>query len=201
MSGIFITGTDTGIGKTLITGLLARLFKEQGHSVGIFKPISCGPQRDNDALLLKKLLKLKDPLSLINPISLPLPLSPLAAAQLSKKTIRLNKIFAAYKKLKKKYATVLIEGVGGALVPITKKYLVADLIADLKTPTIIVARAGLGTLNHTLLTVEALRRRNILILGIILNGYTGQDQSEKTNGQLIEELTGIPILAKLPWQK
>lgn len=204
MSGIFITGTDTGCGKTVISAALVNHFTSQGIDCGYMKPISCGSKKDNDAVYLKKLLKLKDSLPLLNPISLSYPLSPLAAARKSKiklqKSKLLKKILKSFKKLSKKYEMLIVEGVGGGLVPITKDYMVADLIKDLKTPTIIVARAGLGTLNHTLLTIEALRKHKIKILGIIMNGYTGSELSEKDNAEIIEEISGIPILAKLNYR-
>lgn len=196
MPGIFVTGTDTGVGKTFVTLLLARTL---GIDVGIMKPISCGPDKDNDAIYLKKQLKLDDPLDLINPIRLKYPLSPYASAKLQKKKINIKKIFTAYKKLGGKYDLVLVEGVGGALVPIFEDYFVADLIKDMKIPAIVVARAGLGTINHTLLTIEALKKRKVPILGIVLNGFSAKshDISEKSNADVIEKLSGVPIILRL----
>ena len=208
MSGIFITGTDTGVGKTYITLLLATAFRGQGLKVGVMKPISCGPQSKNDAVCLKRQLELDDSLDLINPIRLRKPLSPYAAAEMeSRKSkvgnrkLKIGKIFSAYKKLSKKYDLVLVEGVGGALVPITDKYYVRDLIKDFGIPALIVARSGLGTINHTLLTIESLKNRNIDILGIILNGFAGKDLSEKSNAKITSKLSGIPVLAEIKWQK
>ena len=163
MPGIFVTGTDTGCGKTVVCAALVEHFRKEGINCGYMKPISCGPKGENDAVYLKKLLKLKDSLELINPLSLPYPLAPLVAAKKAKKRINLKKIEQSFKKLESKHDLIIIEGVGGALVPITKDLTVADLIQQLKLPTIIVARAGLGTLNHTLLTIEALRKRKIEI--------------------------------------
>jgi dethiobiotin synthetase len=199
MSGIFITGTDTEVGKTVITAGLVNHFRIRGIHTGYMKPISCGD--DNDAVYLKKLLGLKDSLSLINPVSLPYPLAPLVAVEKSSQKINFKKIVKAFTILNKRYELLLVEGVGGALVPITEEIMVADLIKELKIPTIIVARAGLGTLNHTLLTVEALRKRKIKICGIIMNGYRGNGLSEETNADVIKKLTNIPILAKVRWQK
>lgn len=201
MPGFFITGTDTGVGKTYVTLWLAQLLKKEGLEVGVMKPISCGPQRENDALYLKRKLKIKDPLRLINPIHLPLPLAPYTATRQLKMNIIINKIFAAFRKLAQLHDCLLVEGIGGVLVPIKHDYLVVDMIKDLALPAIVVARAGLGTINHTLLTVEALRKRKIRIAGIILNGFKRKELSEKTNAEIIEELTGIPIMAKLKWQK
>lgn len=199
MSGIFITGTDTGVGKTYVTLLLAKHLLAKGINVGVMKPISTGPRSESDALLLRKELRLKDSIDLINPVRLKYPMAPYPAAKLEKKKIDLEKIFSTYQKLTKIHDLILVEGIGGIAVPIAKDYLVLDLIQDLKLPTLIVARAGLGTINHTLLTIGALSKRKIPILGIVLNGYQGKEISEKSNAKVIENLSGIPILAKLPW--
>lgn len=201
MSGFFITGTDTGVGKTFVTLLLARQLLAVGVDVGVMKPISSGPAKNSDALLLKKALKLKEPLDLINPIRFKQPLAPYSAAKMGNRKLKMGKIFKAYKKLCAKHDLVLVEGIGGALVPITKNYFVVDLIKELHLPVIIVARAGLGTINHTLLTIEALRRRKIKIAGVILNGFQNKELSERTNATIIAELGKVPILAKIPWQK
>jgi dethiobiotin synthetase len=197
MPGIFVTGTDTGCGKTLVCAGIVNSFTNKGINCGYMKPISCGPKNDNDAVLLKKLLNLKDPLSSINPVALPYPLSPYAAARKAKKTIDLKKIVKYFTILNKKHEMLVVEGAGGALVPITKDYMVADLIKDLDIPAVIVARAGLGTLNHTFSTIEVLRKREIEIQGIIMNGYKGNDLSENNNAEIIENISGVPVLAKI----
>ena len=184
-----------------MTLALARSFIGQGIDVGVMKPISAGPQKDNDALYLKKALKLKDPLALINPVHLKLPLAPCVAAGLLGEKINLPAIFKAFKKLEKVHELLLVEGVGGALVPITENYFVADLVKDLNIPVIIVARAGLGTINHTLLTIEAFRARGVEIMGVVMNGYTGKALSEKTNAETISRIAKVPILGKIKWQK
>jgi dethiobiotin synthetase len=197
MPGLFITGTDTGVGKTYVTALLAKHFLAEGFDVGVMKPISTGPASEDDALYLKKKLQLSDPLRLINPLHLKHALAPYPAAKLEKRKLDLNRILTAYQELSLRHDLMLVEGVGGVLVPITRNIMAADLIKIMGLPTIIVARAGLGTINHTLLTVEALQRRNIPILGIILNGFTGKDRSEKTNAEMIEELSGLPVIAQI----
>ncbi|MFC1478229.1 dethiobiotin synthase [Candidatus Margulisiibacteriota bacterium] len=110
----------------------------------------------------------------------------------------INKIKSAYTELSSKYDILLVEGIGGALVPLWKDYYVADLIKEMELPALIIARAGLGTLNHTLMTIEVLKKRNISIAGIILNGFTGQDISERKNRQVIEEMSRIRVLAEVP---
>jgi len=199
MSGIFITGTDTGCGKTYVTALLAKYLIDQGINVGVMKPISTGPKAEDDALYLKRALKLKDPLSLINPIHLKYPLAPLPAAKIENRNLKIETIFKAYKQLSKHQSLMIVEGIGGVLVPIKKNYFVADLIKDFDLPAIIVAKAGLGTINHTLLTIEALKSRKIEIAGVIINGFRGKELSERSNAQVIEKLGKVPVLAKLSW--
>lgn len=201
MSHVFITGTDTGVGKTFIVLALAQALRKQGINVGVMKPISCGSRKDNDALYLKKALKLTDPIDLINPVSFSLPLAPYSAAKILKKKTDREKISKAFRKLVKRHEVVLVEGVGGALVPIGKNYFVADMIKELGLPAIVVARAGLGTINHTLLTLAALRAKGITVLGIILNGFKGKDLSESSNAEAIAELSGVPVIAEVRWQK
>ncbi|OGC07359.1 dethiobiotin synthase [candidate division WOR-1 bacterium RIFOXYD2_FULL_36_8] len=197
MASLFVTGTDTGVGKTYVTILLAKHLMLKGFDVGIMKPISTGSKKDDDARLLKKTLNLKDPLRLINPIHLKLPLAPYAAAKLLKKRLNLKKIFTAFEKLKKHHDIVIVEGIGGVLVPILKDYFVADLIKDFNIPVLIVARAGLGTINHTLLTIEALKKRKVKIAGIVMNGFIKKETSEKTNADIIEEISHMPVMGKL----
>ncbi|MBI5400451.1 dethiobiotin synthase [Candidatus Saganbacteria bacterium] len=198
---MFITGTDTGVGKTFVTSLIAQHFRSDGLDVGVMKPISTGPANENDAVWLKKTLQLDDPIDLINPISLKHPLAPYPAATMDNRQLTMSPIFKAYKKLCKLHDMILVEGIGGVLVPITKNYFVADMIKDFGLPTIIVARAKLGTINHTLLTIAALKKRKIPILGVIINGYTGKELAEKTNAQMISKFGKVPILAKILWQK
>ncbi|HVN67553.1 MAG TPA: dethiobiotin synthase [Candidatus Sulfotelmatobacter sp.] len=201
MPGIFITGTDTGVGKTYVTCYLAAKLRRAGVDVGVMKPLSTGPAGDDDALYLKKTLKLNDPIELINPIHLKHPLAPYPAAKLEHRKLSVERIIRAYKLLEKRHDLVLVEGIGGVAVPITKDYCVIDLIKEMNLPVIVVARAGLGTINHTLLTIGALIDCKIEIAGIIMNGFTGKDRSEKTNVEVIEKLSGVPILEKLKWTR
>ncbi len=193
---IFVTGTDTEVGKTYITILLAKYYKEKGLEVGVMKPISCGAEEENDALKLKRALGIYDFLETINPIRLSHPLAPYVAFKKERKRFDLGLIEKSFSILSHFYDLVLVEGLGGALVPIEENYLVADLIKDLNIPALIVARSGLGTINHTLLTVEALKKRQINTLGVVLNGFNG-DLAEEDNPQTIEKFSGLPVLAKI----
>jgi dethiobiotin synthetase len=191
----FITGTDTGVGKTFIGAGIARAAKDKGLKVGVCKPISSGGI--DDAKYYIKNVGLKDDIDIINPIRFRQPLSPYVAGKKEKVRIDLDCVKGIVDQLASERDLVLIEGLGGVLAPIRKDYFVADMIYELKTPCIIVARAGIGTINHVLMTVEILKKRKINIKGIILNGYTGTELSEKTNDKVIEELSGVDVIGRI----
>lgn len=191
----FITATDTEIGKTFITAGLGYVAQKIGVSVGISKPISCGGIED--ALFYKQRLQLKNSIDQINPVKFRQPLSPYAAMKTENIRIDINKIRKSVHQLMVNRELVLVEGLGGAQVPIKKDYFVADLIKDLRMPCIIIGRAGLGTINHTLMTIETLKKRKIKIAGIILNCYSGKELSERTNAKVIEELSGIKVIGRI----
>ncbi|MFH1479445.1 MAG: dethiobiotin synthase [Candidatus Omnitrophota bacterium] len=207
VKGYFITATDTEIGKTEVAAALARHFTKKGYKVGVMKPIASGVNKfSEDALILKKAANSCDDLKDINPIQLKLPLAPLVTARLEKKTIDPNKIWRAFNKLKKKNDLLIVEGIGGAMVPLykigKKVFYVTDLIKKMNLPVIIVARPNLGTINHTLITVNALKSKNIKIAGIIINHAKPikKDISIKTNPKIIQELSGVRILGIIPYK-
>jgi dethiobiotin synthetase len=191
--GVFVTATDTGVGKTYIASSLAKALQKLGLSVGVMKPISSGDRADT--IRLMRSINLKEDIDIVNPIHLKYPLAPFVSSRIEKKTIELNKISTAYGHLRKKYSFNIVEGVGGVLVPIKKDFYVVDLIKKLGLPAVVVARPGLGTINHTLLSVQKLRGRKIKILAIILIKGSGRnDLSEKTNAETLRELTGLPVI-------
>jgi dethiobiotin synthetase len=191
----FVTATDTGIGKTFITAGLGFAAQSKGFKVGMSKPISCGGIED--AEFYKNKLKLKDSIDDINPVKFKQPLSPYAAMKTEKNKIDVAGIKRSIKDLIKDRDIVLVEGLGGAAAPVKRNYYVADLIRDLKMPCIVIARAGLGTINHTLMTINELKKRKIRIAGIIMNGYNGKEISQRSNAQVIEELSGIKVVGKI----
>ena len=199
--GIFITGTGTEIGKTVIAGGFAASLKQSGTNVGVMKPISTGDT--TDAQFLKHAAQTDDELSVINPIYLRHPLAPSVAARIEEKEIDLSHIKTAFAALQQKYDFVIVEGVGGIAVPILDDFLVAHLINKLQLPILIVAQVGLGTLNHTLLTVGFARQFNIQIAGIVLNGLRPEiaGLAEATNPLEIERLTGLPVIGVVPYEK
>ncbi len=201
VKGIFVTGTDTEIGKTVIAGGLAAKLKQTGANVGVMKPISTGDM--TDAEYLKHAAQVDDPLDMINPVSLCHPLAPSVSANIEGKLVDMSQISKAYSILKQKYDYLIVEGVGGIAVPINDDKLVVDLIKYLGLPIIIVANAGLGTINHTMLTVEYARQHQITILGIVLNLFQSEKASlaELTNPIEIERVTQIPVLGVVPFDE
>lgn len=194
MNSFFITGTDTGVGKTIIAGALAAAFREKGIDVGVMKPVASGGW--DDARFLIKSAGVEDNIFLVNPYCLATPVAPAVAAEIEKLKIDIGRIKAAYEELSRRHEMVIVEGVGGLLVPIYKKYLVTDLIKDLDLPIIIVAKPGLGTINHTLLTISQARRSRIKVLGVIINNYDEATAgiAEKTAPEVIEKVGSVPIL-------
>ena len=199
--GIFITGTGTEIGKTVIAGGLAASLKQAGTNVGVMKPISTGDTAD--ARFLKHAAQVNDELSLINPIYLRHPLAPSVAARIENTKIDLSRIETAFAKLQQRYDFLIVEGVGGIAVPIRNDFFVVQLIKQLELPTLIVATTSLGTLNHTLLTVAFAQQFNIQIAGIVLNGLRPETAglAEATNPVEIEKWTGVPVIGVVPYQK
>lgn len=203
---IFITGTDTGVGKTFVAEGLIRAMRKQGMSVCPMKPVEtgCAVRKGNlipaDALRLVKASGVQEPLDLINPYRFTHPLAPAVAAVIAGARIRTGKILSSYERLTRRYDRVLIEGAGGIMVPLRGKYLFLDLVLDLNVPVLIVARPGLGTINHTLLTIEALRHRGAAVIGIIVNAAVPavKDSSLKTNPAVIRKLGGVPVLDSIP---
>jgi dethiobiotin synthetase len=195
---LFITGTDTGIGKTIVTALLLARLRQTGINAVAMKPISSGSR--SDARLLRALAISKVSLDQINLIHFRHPLAPLVASRLERKPWRLAQIRSSLAVLNSAFRPVLVEGIGGLLVPLRTNCSVRDLVKNLRLPLLIVARPGLGTLNHTALTVEAARAAGIKVLGVILNGASGDPRglAERTNSAAIEEVCGVKVLAEFP---
>jgi adenosylmethionine-8-amino-7-oxononanoate transaminase/dethiobiotin synthase len=192
----FITGTDTNVGKTVAMLTLGALLKDRKLDVGVFKPVQCG---GNDAVLVRDALEIDDPITVVNPYFAREPLSPHLAFARQKTAIDRQKIFDAFDALRSRHDVLLVEGAGGLMVPITKNYLVADLVRDLGIELVIVSRLGLGTINHTLLTVEQARSRGIPVAGVIFsNNGKAKDLPAKTNPQAIAEIGGVRVLGTIP---
>jgi len=204
--GFFITGTDTGVGKTFVTAGIAAVLREKGINVGVMKPVETGCiEKDGkllpqDAVFLRKSAGVSDELDLINPYRFKAPLAPSIASRLENKTIKLNNIKECHDKLASQHKVMLVEGVGGLLVPLNETETVADLIKLFQLPLIVIAGSRLGAINHTLLTVKHAQSIGIEVKGIILNYPSfSPDESLSTNQTEIKRLTNLPIFGELPF--
>jgi dethiobiotin synthetase len=198
--GIFVTGTDTGVGKTYVTAAILKELRRRGVEAAAFKPIACGLGGRQDAKVYARLMENEVPLDLINPVFLRRPLAPIVAAKLERRKIDLPRVFSCYEALLSQYSVVLVEGAGGLLVPILPNYFVADLAKDLRLPLLIVARLSLGTINHSVLTVRQAKAMGLRVKGIVLNDTLGHKRSlaEQTNIKVVPESCGAPLLGVMP---
>ena len=213
--GVFVTGTDTGVGKTLVACGLAAWLRERGVNVGIMKPVATGGRRiraagaarwvSEDALQLARAAQVEDPWSLVNPVCFKEPLAPLTAALRARTAVPLSSLLEAFRALQARHDVVIVEGIGGLLVPLTPRRRVADLVGMMGLPVVLVARPDLGTLNHTLLTLESARARRLTVLGVVFN----QSQpalrdpmarlAQQTNPQVLARCASVRILGRLPY--
>ena len=201
---IFITGTDTDAGKTVVTGLLAAALLKKGKNVAVYKPVQCGGLLKGkiaspDLELVRKLSGLPEK-CLFNDYSFKFASSPHLAAELEKRKVGHELIKKRCAELSKKFDYVLIEGAGGLIVPLTRKYTVLDLIEKLSFPVIVIARAGIGTINHTSLTLNALKLRKAKVLGVVMNFFRG-GKIEDDNRKIISTLNGVKIIGVVPFSK
>ncbi|MBL7685251.1 MAG: dethiobiotin synthase [Deltaproteobacteria bacterium] len=203
LKSLFITGTDTNVGKTIIAAAFAAYLRDQGVNVGVMKPCESGATSESsDSVFLKKMSQSEDSIDLITPYSFQAPLAPGIAARLESREISFEFIKEKFEILQSLHDIVLIEGAGGLLVPLSENKNVRDLIEYLKVPVLVVARAGLGTVNHTLLTLESLASKKIPVAGVVLNhSQNSSDLSEKYNEQTLAEWTSVPIWGEFPFEQ
>lgn len=206
LQGVFISGTDTEIGKTTIACGLAWLLRKNGIEVGVMKPFATSSSiyseryRSNDTASLALAADIKESDELLNPIYFPLPSSPLMAAEILHKTIDMKAVFKKFGVLKRKYDFTLVEGIGGVMVPITKKISLLDVMNGMKLPTIIVSSPRLGSINHTILTINACKVKKIPILGIIFNQMPKNPSIvESMTPNYIEKLTNTKTISVIPF--
>src|SRR3989338_9186965 len=212
--GIFITGTDTGVGKTLVACGLAAWCRGRGLDVDVMKPVATGGRliRDgagarlvsDDAVRLARAAGARDPWVMINPVCFKEPLAPTTAARRAGERISIPQIIRAFRALAARHDVVIVEGVGGLLVPLTARATVADLARQLGLPIAIVTRPGLGTLNHTLLTIRCAASARLTIAGLIVNHHAKPQSdgmsrlSERTNPEALARYGRVPIAGILP---
>jgi len=195
MKGIFITGTDTGVGKTYFTALLTRALRKRSVPAIPLKPISAGDRTDS-ILLSEATGGAISPIE-INPVHFSAPLSPYAASMVEGRPFPWGILRERTEKLAQNYqGPFLVEGAGGWRVPLDSSLGIREWAQELSLPVVVVARNSLGTLNHTLLTVDSIRQSNLPLLGVVLNDTTPKpDDSSITNPAVLEQLTQLPVLS------
>lgn len=245
--GIFVTGTDTGVGKTVVACALAAWCRRNHMDVGVMKPIATGGRRlvepprqaqgtelqpprgatsrppgrirgplcgvesgrtrwvSDDAVRLARAAGSDDPWSMVNPVCYQEPLAPWTASLRARRPIRLDAIRKAFLSIGSRHEVLIVEGVGGLLVPLTAHDTVGDLAKQLGLPLLIVARPGLGTLNHTLLSLQCARRMGLRVLGVVLNQTQAPPKdalarlAQETNPLILKRLARVPVLGPVPF--
>lgn len=193
---VFLTGTDTGVGKTFTAVQLLRLLRARGLRCAGMKPICCGDRQDAELLLAASSGELS--IDEVNPVWLKTPVAPMAAALLEKAPVATERLREGLANLRKRFDFVVVEGVGGWLVPISEHYFVSNLAADMGLPVVVVAKNRLGCLNHTLLTVRSVAGHGLVCQGVALNSPDGaSDASTETNSDILTATAGVPILPGL----
>jgi dethiobiotin synthetase len=204
--GVFITGTDTEVGKTLIAAGMVVALQDQGIDVGVMKPLESGAlcfesaPIPRDAFYLREIAGVQDDLGLVNPYCFQAPLAPGVAAEQEGVKVDLQRIKEAYEELKGRHQFMVVEGAGGLLVPIAKDTLLPELIKLLDLPLLVVARSSLGTINHALLTLSYCQREGLEVIGTVINkSNPDADPAEESNPQYITQFGTVPLWGSFPY--
>jgi dethiobiotin synthase len=192
LRGLFVTGTDTGVGKTVVAAALMLRYR-RSFKVRYWKPVQTGIERDDDTREVRRLASCSAAEIVPQGVRLPRPLSPHLAARLSGQSIDIDQLLSIAADGYRAPERWLIEGAGGILVPLNDSTLTVDLVARLRLPVVVVARSRLGTINHTLLTLEALRARAITIAAVVMTGPRNPE-----NKRAIQDFGHVPVLGELP---
>lgn len=201
MRGLFVTGTDTGVGKTFVGCAIVRGLRAAGIGVGVMKPVetgvpSAGPE---DARALRLAAGVDDPLEAICPQQFALPAAPSVAARAEGRRVSRPAIHAAWTTLRARHDFMLVEGAGGLLVPLDEEADVADLARELGLPVLLVARASLGTLNHTRLSLEAAAHRGLDVFGVAISHSAEREpESDELNLEELRRRLGASLVLELP---
>jgi dethiobiotin synthetase len=205
-AGVFITGTDTGVGKTFVACGIAAVFKENGYRVGVMKPAETGcTERDGvlypeDAARLKEASASDAPLEKICPYRFKEPLAPSVAAERAGGAIDIDRVCAVYSEIAAENDLTIVEGAGGLLVPLLPHYTYSDLAKLLKLPVIVVAANRLGAINHLTLTLETAATRGLTVLGYVWNQLEPEPSlAGETNPDALRFLSAVPCLGEIPY--
>ncbi len=196
----FITGTGTEVGKTVVTAGLARAFINMQYKTKICKPVASGGIPSLDAVLLRQWSGVSQPVEEITPVTFEQPLAPYSIVRDFGGSLDIGGVLKSIRALEENSDILLVEGIGGVVVPLLREYSVIDLISELQYPVLVVADAGLGTINHTVMTLQTLRHRRVPVVGFVANHVRADgDLSEDTNPDIITELSGVPCLGRIPY--
>ena len=203
MKPLFITSTDTDIGKTYVCAGIAHSLKKLNIDVGIMKPFACGIKQktgfsSNDLTILSKAAMVNDVEDLLNPFFFPIPASPYTAAKNLGVKINIEHVIECFRKLDKIHDIMLVEGIGGIMTPILKDYAIIDLIKDLEANTIIVTSSKIGTINHTIMTCNMCKNMKIPVKGLIINNFDSTGYPVSNLERDLSALTDLPVLCSLP---
>lgn len=209
MRGVFVTGTDTGVGKTVFAAGLAWALRRRGVDVGVMKPFATADKkfsaryRSADVSILARAAAARESDMMLNPVFYEVGASPLMASSITKRPPPvIADVLVALKKIAAKHEFLVVEGIGGIMVPLTKKQYLADFVKLTGLPVLIVSRSSLGTLNHTVLTVKACRDLGLRIAGIVVNKMPkNPGKAEEMAPNTLSELTGVSILGTIPQLK
>ena len=200
-AGVFVTGTDTGVGKTVVGCALAEALRRRRSNVGVMKPIETGvgPQGPLDAISLAESAQVDDALDLVCPQRFALPAAPIVAAEAEGRCVDLAAVRSAFDALAARHDFLVVEGAGGLLVPIAPGYAMADLARDLGLPLLVVTRAALGTINHTLLTLEVAHHRGLAVAGVVIShGPRAISSSDERNLAALRAAIGPLLAGEIP---
>ena len=206
MKSLFVTGTDTDVGKTCVSASIVKNLRDMDIDVGVMKPFASGHKKNSSSLpqdveILMKYSGSQDPIDLVNPYFFEIPTSPYDAAKILVQKINLQKVIDAYNKLLSSHDLVIVEGIGGLMTPITQNYFVSNLISELDIDTIIVMGSKLGTVNHTLLTYEHCKQMHLKLKGFVINQTVPSGYELSNLRQQIMELTNQIVYCTIPYQK
>ena len=204
MTSLFVTGTDTDVGKTCITASIVNHLSKMNVDVGVMKPFASGYKAtvdsvSDDVKILMKYSRVNDPIDLVNPYFFEIPTSPYDACKQLNLEIEISRVIDSYKQLTSIHDVVIVEGIGGIMTPISKNYFVSDLISDLQMNTIIVTGSKIGTMNHLMLTYQHVKEKNLCLNGFVVNQNVSDGYEASNLKQQIIDLTGQSTYGPIPY--
>ena len=206
MNSLFITGTDTDVGKTCVTAGIVNYLSKMNVDVGVMKPFASGYKANEDSIsedveILTKYSGVTDPVDLINPYFFEIPTSPYEACMKLNREIDISKVVDAYNQLISNHDVVIVEGIGGIMTPISQNYFVSDLISELKLNSIIVTGSKIGAVNHLMLTYEHSQQKNLNFNGFLINQNVPDGYELSSLRQQVSRLTGEKVFGAIPYHE